>query len=215
MKVKLIATATDLNQHGFKEFKRSLNHFGWDYEIISKRYIAYGSKMKNAYEYALQTDCSHLFIVDAYDVFMLGTPQEALDSIENKDVVLFNAEKACWPHVEWAKEYPVVHSTWKYLNGGACFVDVELFKKLFEENPIKDTDNDQEVLGRIYLDKRDKYNMKLDSDCKVFQSIAFEHEDDFEYLEDAGRLYNKETGSLPVIIHGNGKTPMEKVYKLL
>jgi hypothetical protein len=44
-KCKLIATATNLEHEGFKQFKRSLDAYGWDYEILSHNYIAYGSKM--------------------------------------------------------------------------------------------------------------------------------------------------------------------------
>lgn len=216
MKVKLIATSTDNNHPGVKELKRSLDYFNWDYELLNERYIAYGSKMINAYNYAKKTDCSHLFIVDAYDIFVLGTMQEALNKIPDHDCILFNAEKACWPYTEWEKEYPKVYGPWKYLNGGACFVQVEKFIKLFEENPIKHTDNDQVNLARVYLDKRDSYNMKLDTDCDLFQSIAFEHDNDFFIWNGKNRAFqNNITGSDPIIIHGNGKTNMQKIYQLL
>lgn len=213
MKVSLVTTATNPTVKGFKEFKRSLDKFKWDYHIIDDNYVAYGSKMKNAYEFAKKNDFTHLFILDAYDVLVLGTMEDCLDRIKDKDTILFNAEKACWPHGEWAKEYPEVESDWKYLNGGACFVKVDRFIKLFEENPIKDTDNDQEVLGRIYLDKRNDYKMALDTNCELFQSIAFEHEKDFLYGHDV--FYNFKTDTFPLIIHGNGKTEMSHLYKLV
>lgn len=213
MKVKLIATATNLNDEGFLEFKKSLDYFQWDYDIITDRYVAYGSKMINAYNYAKKTDCTHLFIVDAYDIFMLGGMDDALEVIPDKDIVLFNAEKACWPHSELASQYPEVTSPWKYVNGGACFVEKERFIKLIDENPIKHTDNDQEKLTDVYLKSREKYNMQLDTDCELFQSIAHRHDDDFEFLDFI--LINKKTGSLPIIIHGNGKTNMEDIYNLL
>lgn len=217
--IKLIATATNLNHGGLKELERSLNIFGWNYEIINGVYQAFGSKMVNAYEYAKATSCSHLFIVDAYDVFMLGNMEQALEGIEelygNLDCIVFNAEKACWPYSNWAKDYPETDSPWKYLNGGAAFVKTDLFIKMFEENPIKHTDNDQVNLARIYLDKRDQYNMKLDTDCKVFQSIAFEHEDDFELLDSNVNFINLVNMTTPIIIHANGRTSLNEIYKLL
>lgn len=213
MKVKLIATATDLKHPGYQQLKRSLDMFGWSYEILSGKYKAYGSKMVNAYNYAKTTDCTHLFIVDGYDIVVLGTMQEALSKIGDTDCILFNSEKGCWPYPEWAAKYPLIPSDWKYLNGGACFVKTDLFIKLFEDNPIDHTDNDQVNLAEIYLNKRNQYNMRLDTECEVFQSIAFEHPEDFGYA--SRRLNNNKTGSMPIIIHGNGKTDMNRIYGLL
>lgn len=214
MKVKLISHCTDFNHPGYLQLKRSLDYFSWDYQFNNDPYVAYGSKMISAYNYAKKTDATHLFIVDAYDIFVLGTMRDALNKIPNHDCIFFNSEKGCWPYSEWEKEYPIVDGPWKYLNGGACFVEVKRFIKLFEENPIKHTDNDQVNLARIYLDKRNSYNMKLDTECHLFQSVAFEHFDDFIYCE-GGSLYNNITRTWPIIIHGNGKTNMDKIYKLL
>jgi len=212
MKVKLITTATDVNNPGFQQLKRSLDRFGWGYDVIKGQYYGYGSKMVRAYEYAKKTDCTHLFIVDAYDIVMLGTMEEALSKIKEKDCILFNAEKGCWPYGEWADRYPVVNSDWKYLNGGAAFVNVEQFIEMFESQPIKETDNDQVNLAEMFLSKR--FNFKLDNNCECFQSIAFESKDDFFYGED-GRLQNLKTGAKPVVIHGNGRTDMSLIYDLL
>jgi hypothetical protein len=212
MKVKLITTATNVNHPGFLQLKRSLDHFGWDYDVIGGNYVRYGSKMVNAYNYAKQTDCSHLFIVDAYDVFMLGTMQDALSKIKDDNCILFNAEKGCWPFSDWADRYPETSSDWKYLNGGAAFVSVPLFIEMFESAPILDTDNDQVNLAELFLSK--KFNFKLDNRSEVFQSIAFEAIEDFYYGEN-GELKNLKTGTKPVIIHGNGGTDMSLIYSLL
>ena len=175
----------------------------------------YGSKQIAAHKYAVEHDYTHLFIVDAYDVFVLGTMEEALDKIPDKDVVLFNAESQVWPYSHWKPQYPVSGSKWNYLNGGAAFVSVDRFCKLFGENPINHTDNDQVNLARVFLDKRDQYNMKLDTNCDVFQSVAFEDNDDFEYSTSTHRLINLKNHTTPVIIHGNGGTDMSRVYNLL
>ena len=72
MKAKLIATATNLTHPGLLEFKRSLDFWGWDYELLGGTYMAYGSKMVKGYNYAKSHDYTHLFKGDRYDVFMLG-----------------------------------------------------------------------------------------------------------------------------------------------
>jgi hypothetical protein len=199
IKCKLIATATNLEHNGFKQFKRSLDAFGWDYEILSHNYVAYGSKMRNAYEYAKKTDCTHLFISDAYDVLVLGTMQQALNRIQDKDVMLFNAEKGCYPYPEKATLYPNQSAKFPYLNGGLCFVSVPLFIEMFEANPIADSDNDQANLTDLFLGG--KYKLQLDYDCKIFQSIAF--------------CDPYEIGNNSIFYHGNGGTPMQYIYDRL
>jgi hypothetical protein len=212
-KVKLITTASDTNHPGFLMLKKSLDKFGWDYEVLNTTYTAFGTKMVNAYQYAKQTDCTHLFIVDGYDVVVLGTMEEVLSKIPDKECILFNSEKAAWPYEQWGMLYPSVFSEWKYLNGGACFVEVNRFIKLFEASGITHESNDQVNLARLYITEREKHNMKLDNGCKCFQSYAFISEDDYDYQD--GRLLNYKTATTPVIIHGNGKTNMDKVYDLL
>lgn len=215
MKTKLISFATNLYHPGAIELKRSLDTFEWNYEFINGPYINYGSKMVRAYEYAKQTDCTHLFIVDAYDVFVLDSMEEALSRIEDKDSVIFNAEQGCWPYDQWEYLYPPCESRWKYLNGGAAFVSVKRFIKMFEDHPIQHLDNDQVNLAKLYLTEREKYKIKLDTNCEVFQSVAFEKEGEFAYNEVDGFIYNLKTNTTPIIIHGNGGTSMKKFYHLI
>jgi hypothetical protein len=225
MTYKVITTVTNPQHPGFLQFRRSMDHFGWDYEIIHGNYQAYGSKMVNAYEYAKRGSEDYLFILDAYDIFMLGTPEEAFERVKytsgrKVSDILFNAEKGCWPYDQWSILYPEVKGPWKYLNGGAAFVYRKAFINMFEMNPIKHEDNDQVILGKTYITKPsyligyyEQYIMDLDNDCNLFQSIAFEAPEDFNYSQ--GILHNNVTGADPIIIHGNGKTDMKKIYELL
>lgn len=213
MKVKLITTASDLQHDGFLMLQKSLEKFGWDWDLCGTDYASFGSKMVNAYNYAKQTDCSHLFIVDAYDVVVLGTMEEALSKIPDKEVILFNAEKNAWPYEQWAMLYPEVHSPWKYLNGGVAFVSVLLFIKMFEDNPIYHSDNDQVNLASIYITNKDKYKMKLDTPCEVFQTMNSISSSDLERLDNG--FNNLLTGTSPLIFHGNGRHPMDDIYELL
>jgi hypothetical protein len=65
------------------------------------------------------------------------------------------------------------------------------------------------------------FPIKLDFSCKLFQSIAFDHDPtrgdyplhltgyegtDFEIKD--GLVVNKLTKSTPAVLHGNGQTPM-------
>ncbi len=212
-KIQLITTVSDLTHPGWLMLKKSLEKFKWDFAVLNSQYTAFGTKMVNAYQFAKQTDCTHLFIVDGYDVIVLATMAEALSKISDHDCCIWNAEKMAWPYEQWGMLYPKVFSEWKYLNGGACFVEVSKFIKLFEASGITHESNDQVNLAKLYLTEREKHNMKLDTGCKCFQSYAFISEDDYEY--ENGRLLNYKTATTPVIIHGNGQTNMDKVYELI
>jgi hypothetical protein len=213
MKCKLITTVSDLNHPGYKNLVRSLEKFEWDWEVCGMQYQAFGSKMVNAYNYAKTTDCTHLFIVDAYDVIALGSMQEALDGILDKDVILFGAEINAWPYEQWAYLYPSTKSRFKYLNGGVSFVSVELFCRMFEENPITIIDNDQVCLAKTFITKGYKYDMELDTNCQVFQNLCGTLWTDFNFVN--GRIINKETLTTPVLVHGNGQADMSKIIELI
>lgn len=213
MKCKLITTVSDTSHPGYQMLVKSLEKFEWDWEVCGTEYHAFGSKMVNAYNYAKQTDCTHLFIVDAYDVVALGTMYEALDKIPDKDIILFNAERNVWPFDQWDILYPQCKSSFKYLNGGMAFVSVELFIKMFEENPIQHNQNDQVELAKTFLTKGRDYNFKLDTDCEVFQTLCGVNWPEFRF--DNFRAFNNETNTCPVLFHANGRAPLDKIYELI
>lgn len=208
MKVKLITTVSDVNNPGWLRLKYSLEKFGWDYEPLVTEYAQFGTKMVNAYNYAKSTDCTHLFIVDAYDVLAFGTMKDALGRIGCKSAVLFNAERNAWPYEQWGLLYPECKSSFKYLNGGMAFVEVSRFIEMFEDNPITIYDNDQVLLAKIFL-TNNKYDIELDTNCNVFQTLCGTNWDEFDGLE------NKETGTSPILWHGNGKHPMNRLIDML
>lgn len=214
MNIRFLTMADNLNHGGLRQLARSLHHFGWDFKVIHAEYQRFGSKQVAFYNYLKNnSEVTHAIIADAYDVFVLGTPEEFKRKLFNADGVVFNAERACWPYAEWAERYPVVPGPWKYLNGGVAFINANTYIKMFEENPITHMDNDQVNLADIYLRKASQYNFDLDTGCEIFQSIAFEDPTDFTYID--GRLVNNYHNTLPLVIHGNGKTSMEHIYKLI
>jgi hypothetical protein len=54
--------------------------------------------------------------------------------------------------------------------------------------------------------------LKLDYVCEIFQTLGFCPDSDFDMK---GRFTNTVTKSTPLFIHGNGHTPMGKIYELL
>jgi len=210
MKAKLITTASELSKCEMLE--RSLQKFDWDYDVLVSEYYGFGTKMVNAYRYARECEETHLFIVDSYDVIVLGGMKEALARIPLGKQV-WNTEKNAWPYEQWSLLYPNKPWDWKYLNGGACFVEVESFCRMMEANPILPTDNDQVILARTFLTEREKWDMHLDYGCQVFQTLCGLQDGDLSI--DMGRVKNNRTGSYPLFLHGNGKHPMGEFYKLI
>jgi hypothetical protein len=213
MKCKLITTVSDTEHPGFKMLVKSLEKFGWDWGVCGTEYCAFGSKMVNAYNYAKQTDCTHLFIVDAYDVVALSTMDEALRKIQDKNIVLFNSEINCWPFEQWAMLYPESETPYRYLNGGMAFVEVSRFIRMFEANPITHYDNDQVLLAKSYLTEREYFDMRLDTNCVVFQTLCGTSWDMFQFGN--GRIKNILTDTYPCFAHGNGRAPLDKIYELI
>jgi hypothetical protein len=144
------------------------------------------------------------------------------------DHLLWSTEKACYPNPEKAKEYKFagrLKSPWRYLNngvyGGPLALAIEFFER-YGLHKLHDGANGQaEVMDAYLKAQEDGFPIKLDFNCKLFQSIAFDHDPnrqghpvhangyegtDFEIKD--GLVVNKLTKSTPAVLHGNGQTPM-------
>ena len=54
-------------------------------------------------------------------------------------------------------------------------------------------------------------NIEIDHNCKVFQTL-FRLEDNDLTIED-GKITNNKTGHTPILVHGNGKSSLNKFLK--
>lgn len=117
--------------------------------------------------------------------------------------------------------------------------DCSAFVKMFEDGTLDGTHekNDQQWLAEQYIRSKGEHpgkfpnkanvNIKLDTNCEIFQTIAFENDYDFTRVvepdtrynitgwTDRLRVKNNETGTLPVFFHGNAHTKMLKIWQLL
>jgi FkbM family methyltransferase len=224
IKAKLLTFSNDVCHPGLKMLKTSLNKFGWDYEILSGSWKGFGTKHLEAGKYItskLTSDYTHVFVVDAFDVVVLGSMEDAIRRLQGHDFI-FNAEKACYPQLSLAPLYPTCSSESKYLNGGMLFAKREIYLDSLKE--MKNEDNDQLYYSKKFVEKRHYSCMEwfgesytacitLDTECTVFQCYSFIHEGEFEFRDQ--KIFNKLHNTYPILIHGNGKTDMKEVYKLL
>jgi len=182
-----------------------------DYHFIEHTWKGFGDKILETYKYLkANPDITHFFYSDAWDTMAFGTMEAALKQIPDKDVILFSAERACYPHPDKAEKYPYNMSPWHFLNGGGWFASSELFIKMVDRYPLDHTAVDQVYFTDRFLDQ--DCEIELDYDCKVFQTIAFCPETDFDLTI---KPFNTITKSFPVFWHGNGHTPMDKFTTLI
>lgn len=212
MKIKLLTCVSTMDHPGIHKLEASLKLFNYDYLIIVDPNInwAWGGLI-NFYnwckEQVLQEDgYTHFIYTDGFDTIAMSGMDEVLNKY--KGGILYSAEKACFPRSDWS-ELHISDSRWKYLNHGQFMAPVKEWIELYESmyNPNITC---QEAAMHKHLNG---YDIKLDTDCGIFQSIAFKGDD--EYSIDEGRLINNINKTNPCFVHGNGRSEMDWIYKIL
>lgn len=150
------------------------------------------------------------------------------------DRLIWSTEKSCYPFPDKAKEYkfpPNLKSPWRYLNnggfGGSLALMVEFIDR-YQLDKIPDHKTAQaEVMDAYLKAKEEGFPIELDWKCRIFQSIAFDPMKDGRMADHFGGVYNgtdfiikdglvknRITKTTPAILHGNGQTPMEWIYRM-
>jgi hypothetical protein len=203
MKIQVITTTSDRSR--CRNLERSLILHGYDYHIIEHKWDGFLGKIHKTYEYLKTvTAYTHFLYTDAWDTVVVRS------NVQVPDGILISAERACYPYPEWASKYPEHESPWKYVNGGGWCGEIAEFIRMYESKPPSTELNDQVWLSERFLAGWGR----LDYECKIFQTLGFCPPTDFGQTSDH-IFYNHITESAPFFIHGNGHTPMDKIYKLL
>lgn len=185
---------------------------GFTLSKIKCEWKGFGTKLLETRQYLIDNpDITHFFFADAYDVIVLGSMEEALSKLDT-DKITFSTEKNCWPIPDLADKYPECSTIYKFLNSGLYFAPRDKFLELFDWDMPEYTTDDQLWATQQFL-LNDDSGIVLDTECEVFQSYSFIAEDEYSYQD--GRVRNVNTGSLPVLFHGNGTTNMDKLYELI
>lgn len=157
-----------------------------------------------------------IVFVDAWDVVFAKPVEWAVDDFKAFPAsIIIGAEKNCFPSC-FKKEYDRLNSksSYKYLNSGVIIGETEAIYEVLEAMdapnlPVDYHDgrtgrnfhfNDQAYYMDLFL--RQPVPMKLDYNCLIAQNMQDVQEDEIEFSELGIR--NKETGSIPSIIHWNG-----------
>lgn len=215
MNLKIITQTDHPNHPGFKQMKRSLEHFGYDYHVLNHPWKGFGTKIRGTRDYLSEIagDYTHFVFVDAHDTFFLGPPDELTTKLFLfRDHLTANAEKACWPDANLEIDCPRIESEWRFLNSGVYSCPVRLFCELLDAHPIAYHEDDQRWMTSLFLYQKPDH-LRIDHNCVMFQSIAFQAPGDFRTAN--GRIFNRKTKTRPTVVHGNGGTRMDWVYNLL
>lgn len=219
MNLKVISVVSDIHNEGCQQLIRSLKHHGYNYDFLVHPF-SFGGQMPHVYEYA-KNNWGWFLYTDGWDTFALAGPEEVEAKMPAEAKMIISAEKNCYPHAEKSVRYPPCETEWKYCNGGGFMAECEYFAKVYTETH-QEGQNDQDWLTEVFLAGK----ANLDTDCNIFQTIAFEGPEDFgrrlyhvdhsrNEWNDVLRLFNRKTETCPIFIHGNAHTPLGKVYQLL
>jgi len=202
MRLKVITVASQ--KHPYLEaLIQSADNCGMDMHVIyTEGWRGFGSKIIETYNYLKTLEgYTHFVFVDAYDTLF----QKPITSYDGG--ILFSTEKHRWPDAD--ANYPECDKIWKYLNSGTYIAPIYQYLNMIDKNPVKNEDDDQRYFTQLYLKGE---NIKLDMECKLFQSYAFMQPRDFSINR---LLRNNITGTEASVIHFNGKSHESNIYKMV
>ncbi|XP_050425318.1 procollagen-lysine,2-oxoglutarate 5-dioxygenase isoform X2 [Adelges cooleyi] len=221
----LIITVASEKTDGLKRYLHSANTYNLKTKIVGLDKPWLGGNMKsvgggyklNLFLEALEpykdNDNLAVLLTDAYDVVLLANSSTILNKFNKFDAsIVFSTEKSCWPDVKLASQYPVVEQDgYRFINSGAFIGYASELYKLLSEKPIKDLDDDQLHLTKLFLNAelREKLNIKLDNYASLFQSLyAVEDDVRLRLVNKSYVLENVRFNTHPALVHGNGVSKM-------
>ncbi|XP_052759652.1 multifunctional procollagen lysine hydroxylase and glycosyltransferase LH3-like isoform X2 [Mya arenaria] len=163
---------------------------------------------KELEKYKDQEDLIIMF-TDSYDVVLTAGKDEIIEKFRKFDArVVFSAEGFCWPDKSLYDQYPEVKINEKRFlcSGGFIGYAPEIYS-IISHTAVDNTDDDQLYYTNIFLDKtlREKWSIKLDKKSELFINLHGALGDIMlKFKGDHSFLYNVKTGTVPIVIHGNG-----------
>ena len=199
----------------FNNFGKGLEWNGHD----PNNYLGTAQKIKMMREYIQDLpDNDIVMFVDGYDVFISNNINVIMREYYKFDAkVVFGRDyKICWPDATLAELFPDEEGV--YLNSGCYIGQVKELKRILEpitlptDPPrlwqLSDDEDDQLYITKKYLSG--KYDIKLDKECKIFQTTDFYNMNNVVIKDN--RLYNTVTKSYPCVYHGNGASDAKKKW---
>jgi hypothetical protein len=223
MKKTIVLTAIYKEFWGTEEFRKSAARVGLEvYNVFPPNTPHKGNGFIYQYFYKAFQD-----LKDKYETVIYSDGADTFfqkSFMPHDDKIIYSVEKAIWPPIpilkktydDFYKDTKYENFPWKYLNGGNWCGPINLLIEFYEKYKLKDLTGDingqLEQAEAFFKAKKDGFPIEFDYACEYFQTTGFEHEGDFSLAEDGKMLRNNLTGTVPRILHGNGRTPMEAIY---
>ncbi len=212
--IKVITVANDLKKAN--GLLKTLQIGCFEFVAIESEWRGFGSKIIETVKYLKEhPEIDDFIFADAYDVVCFGNKSEfelKLDSVKGTNHAIFSTEKNCWPDANFAFKYQQRFGRNLYLNSGLFWAESDFFIRMVEENMPPYNIDDQFYYTTQLLYDRKGY-ITLDFEQTLFQSYSFIAENEYDYS--GSRPKNNITGNFPILFHGNGRTDMTELYKML
>lgn len=209
--MKVLTLTTDLNHPGFLMFQKSFKDY--DVHVLNPQISDFGFQMPYVIEWCRNNPDVNFVYSDAWDTIALGSPEELKEKIGDCEFY-GGAERGCWPDANLIDKFPNLKLPYKYLCGGTWYSNTNLIVEMAERSPNTENMYDQHWLQICYLNLYNEgRNVKLDHYGAVFQSLMLDPVEAFKI--EGRRVKNVLHDVYPVILHGNGKTNMERYYELI
>lgn len=145
---------------------------------------------------------SHILFIDAFDVRVLGTPNELKELLikYNDPDFVCSLELACWPNKTNESRHKESIYPWKYYHSQFILKSDRL--DILQPELVTPISDDQEHIQNCALayDKTHADNL-----CEFYQAAAHLNDTDKWFELKDNRVYNKITQSKPLFIHFNGR----------
>jgi hypothetical protein len=231
MSKPVVLTAIYKEFWGTEHFRKSVQRVGLDvYNVFPANTPHKGNGFIYGYFYNaflyLRDKCETVIYSDGADTIF----QRAFEP--PNDEIIYSTEKQIWPPVQQfphlqtlydeyyhtrGRNYLIPLCPWKFLNGGNWCGPIDLLIEWYDKYGLKnltgDINGQKEQAEAFMKADKDGFPIRFDLGCEYFQTTAFENRGDFGLAEDGKTLINNITGTIPCVLHGNGRTDMTPIYE--
>jgi len=151
-----------------------------------------------------------LLMSDGWDVFFSGNAAGILEEYRKLDSpVVISGECRLFPRLDEFANYPEAPTKYRYCNSGGIIGTVREYRELHDHYLATERwDPDwgcQRLWHSAFLARPDL--LAIDYQCRIFQTLAQPDNGtpptaDLHFVD--GRIHNRDTGSTPYLVHGNG-----------
>ena len=226
----IVLTAIYKEFWGTQQFRKSVERVGLELYNVFPPFTPYkgnGFIYQYFYKALLELKDKYKTVIysDGADTFF----QKAF--LPPTDKIIYSVEKQIWPpeqqfpglrtlyerYYSDPKYKTVEHLPWRYLNGGNWCGPIEYLLEFYGRYGLKDLTGDingQKEQAEAFMQADSEgFAIEFDHKCEYFQTIAFENLGDFDLAPDGKLLVNNFTGTIPCILHGNGRVNMGPIYE--